>query len=37
MLGGFNSVQEFIDMMNIEPSYSNEIKQKATVEEKTMN
>lgn len=37
MLGGFNSVQEFIDMMNIEPSYSNDIKQKATVEEKTMN
>lgn len=31
MLGGFNSVQEFIDMVHIESQYSNQIREMATV------
>lgn len=37
MMGGFNSVQEFIDMTRIDSSYSAIILQKATVREKTIN
>lgn len=36
MLGGFNSVQEFIDMMHIDSSYSDQIREKATVRERDM-
>lgn len=31
MLGGFNSVQEFIDMMHIDDAYLNEIREKSTI------
>ena len=37
MMGGFNSVQEFIDMTRIDSSYSELILQKATVREKTID
>ena len=33
MLGGFNSVQEFIDMTHIEPQYVDQIREKATIRE----
>lgn len=33
MLGGFNSVQEFIDMMHIDEQYTNQIREKATIRE----
>ncbi|MGN1033413.1 MAG: helix-hairpin-helix domain-containing protein, partial [Intestinibacter sp.] len=36
MLGGFNSVQEFMDMMHIDSSYSDQIREKATVRERDM-
>ena len=36
MLGGFNSVQEFMDMMHIDSAYSDQIREKATVKERGM-
>ena len=33
MLGGFNSVLEFIDMTHIEPQYVDQIREKATIRE----
>lgn len=31
MLGGFNSVQEFVDMMHIDAGYLDQIQQKSTI------
>ena len=37
MLGGFNSVQEFIDMVHIESQYSNQIREMATVKDQNID
>ena len=36
MLGGFNSVQEFMDMMHIDSAYTDQIREKATVKDRDM-
>ena len=36
MLGGFNSVQEFMDMMHIDSAYIDQIREKATVKDRDM-
>ena len=33
MLGGFNSIQEFIDITHIDPQYVDQIREKATIRE----
>ncbi|MBU5336420.1 helix-hairpin-helix domain-containing protein [Intestinibacter bartlettii] len=37
MLGGFNSVQEFMDMLHIESQYASQIREKATVKDKKID